>query len=280
MNNIISNSLLKIIITVFFIINPVMAQTKPEVDNSFIDLSFFIFFALIILTIVIFLQYHNAVPKVKKVGEFSLLAKINFIITRATPIEKEHDIMLDHDYDGIKELDNSLPPWWKWLFNLTIVFSIVYMLFYHVFDVGLSSAKEYVEEVRLADLERAQIMGKGTLVDENNLSLLSDAASMFSGKTIFTKNCSACHGQNGEGLVGPNLTDDYWIHGGGLRNVYLIIKNGVPEKGMISWKSQLNPQSMLEVGSYILSLKGTNPPNAKAPQGNIWVEEKIDSTKI
>ncbi len=249
------------------------AQTQNGESNDFIELSFFIFFTLIILTLIIFVQYHNAVVKVTRKDEVSLFTKISKLLTKSTPIEKEEDILLDHNYDGIKELDNSLPPWWKWLFYVTIAFSVVYMLNYHVFNYGLLSADELKEEIRLAELEKAQILGGGSIVDENKLTVLNDASAIFSGKEIFTKNCAACHGQKGEGLVGPNLTDNYWIHGGGIKNIYQVIKNGVPEKGMISWKSQLNPQSILEVGSYIISLRGTNPPNAKAPQGDLWQEE-------
>lgn len=249
------------------------AQTQNGESNDFIELSFFIFFTLIILTLIIFVQYHNAVVKVKRKDEVSLFAKISKLLTKSTPIEKEEDILLDHNYDGIKELDNSLPPWWKWLFYVTIAFSVVYMLNYHVFNYGLLSTDELKEEIRLAELEKAQILGSGSIVDENKLTVLNDASALFSGKEIFTKNCAACHGQKGEGLVGPNLTDDYWIHGGGIKNIYQVIKNGVPEKGMISWKSQLNSQSILEVGSFIISLRGTNPPNAKAPQGDLWKEE-------
>lgn len=189
------------------------------------------------------------------------------------PLDREQDVLLHHDYDGIRELDNSLPPWWVNLFYITIVFAGVYMYYYHFGGSGPSSGKEYQEQVDEQKQKRAvALAAQANSVDEASVTVLTDAALVGQGELIFKANCAACHGQAGEGLVGPNLTDDNWIHGGGIKNVFKTIKYGVPEKGMIAWSSQLSPSDIQKVGSYILTLRGTNPPNPKAPQGEIWAD--------
>lgn len=190
------------------------------------------------------------------------------------PVEREKDIMLHHDYDGIHELDNSMPPWWLSMFYITIIWAVGYMFYYHWGGGGPSSEEEYKNKVERAKKEMAvALAGQANVVDESNVTALTDAGMLGEGELIFKNSCAACHGQAGEGTVGPNLTDDYWIHGGGIKNVFKTIKYGVPEKGMIAWSSQLNPSDMQKVASYILTLHGTNPPNPKAPQGDIWKEE-------
>lgn len=190
------------------------------------------------------------------------------------PIEREAEITIDHGYDGIRELDNHLPPWWVNMFILTVIWAIGYMWFYHWGGSGLNQAEEYKMEVETAKKEIAiALAGKANAVDESSVIALTDASSLGEGELTFKSVCAACHGQKGEGMVGPNMTDEYWIHGGGIKNVFKVIKYGVPEKGMISWASQLKPSDMQKVASYILTLKGTNPPNQKAPQGVVWTEE-------
>lgn len=189
------------------------------------------------------------------------------------PREKEGEITLDHDYDGIKELDNHLPPWWVNMFFLTIIWAVGYMWFYHWGGNGVNQADEYKQEVETAKKEIAiALAGKANAVDESSVTALTDAAALSEGELTFKSVCAACHGPKGEGLVGPNFTDEYWIHGGGIKNVFKVIKYGVPDKGMIAWSSQLKPVDIQKVASYILTLKGTNPPNPKAPQGEIWTE--------
>ena len=188
------------------------------------------------------------------------------------PMKKEKDLDLGHDYDGIRELDNSLPPWWKYGFYLTIVLSVGYMYYYHLSGSGWSSAREYQEEMAEAERQKAEYLKTaGDQVDETTATFLTDAASLASGKEIYTANCVACHGVEGQGGVGPNFTDQYWIHGGSVKDLFKVIKYGVPEKGMISWQSQLNPRKMQEVASYILTFQGTTPPNPKEPQGELYV---------
>lgn len=175
--------------------------------------------------------------------------------------ELTNEALLDHEYDGIRELDNDLPGWWKWLFYLSIIFSVVYIVRYHIIKTGDLQDAEYAKE--MAEVKA----NKPEEADESALFRLEDEASIAAGKVIFDKSCVVCHLSKGEGLVGPNLTDEYWIHGGSFQDIYRTIKVGVPAKGMISWKDQLSQTGMQQVSSFIMSLQGTNPPNAKEVQG-------------
>lgn len=194
-------------------------------------------------------------------------------LNQAIPVAEEHTIDLGHEYDGIRELDNRLPPWWLYMFYATIVWSIAYMFYYHVLGAGPLQIDEYKAELALALRQKENYLEKfGASIDENSVTELTEENDLKKGKQIFATNCVACHGSLGEGGVGPNLTDEYWIHGGGIKNVFKVIKYGVPEKGMIAWQAQLKPEEIQKVGSYILSLKGTNPPNAKPAQGSLYQE--------
>ncbi|RXQ96593.1 c-type cytochrome [Ancylomarina salipaludis] len=184
-------------------------------------------------------------------------------------LEENEHLMSDHDYDGIRELNNPMPTWWRYLFYATIVFSAVYMFRYHVFGDDLQ-IEEYNKEMALAEANKPK-----PTFDENSLVLMTDATNIAAGKAIFDKNCVACHATLGEGnAIGPNLTDDYWLNGGSLNDVYKIIKEGKPLKGMLAWQNQLSPEQMLQVSSYVMSLHGTNPPNAKAAEGELYKPEK------
>ncbi|MEX1190160.1 MAG: cbb3-type cytochrome c oxidase N-terminal domain-containing protein [Bacteroidia bacterium] len=204
------------------------------------------------------------------------------LVNDAVPVENEAEVMTDHEYDGIRELDNNLPPWWIYGFYFTIIFGVVYLLDYHVFQTSPLPAQEYQEQLAEAELEKKdRLKDVAASVDESNVIAFTDAAMLASGKEIYTGNCVSCHGEAGEGGVGPNLTDEFWIHGGGIKNIFKTIKYGVPAKGMIAWQTQLNPESMQKVSSYLLTFQGTKPANAKEAQGEIWVEEAVmpaDST--
>jgi len=179
-------------------------------------------------------------------------------------------LIKDHSYDGIRELNNDLPNWWKWLFIITIVFAVVYLIRLFVFHSDdLYQEKEYAKEmVNVASAEKAGAAASGK-TDEFKVVLLTNDASLASGKETWTKICAACHLADGGGLVGPNMTDDYWIHGNTVEDLYNVVTNGVIEKGMIPYKSQLSEQKRLEVISYILvKLHGSTPANPKAPQGD------------
>ena len=189
--------------------------------------------------------------------------------TKAIPLEKEADMLLDHNYDGIKELDNALPPWWKYGFYITIVVAVFYILKFEVWHTGMNPTQEYAEEMSAAKIQTdAYLAAAKDNVDENSVTDL-DSKGAAAGKEIFTKTCVACHLAEGQGSVGPNLTDDYWIHGGKIDEIFKTIKYGYPDKGMQSWQTTFSPIQMQELASYIKSLKGTNPPNAKAPQGDL-----------
>lgn len=198
----------------------------------------------------------------------------------AVPREREHEIMLAHGFDGIHELDNNLPPWWLNMFYLTILWAAGYMVYYHWGGNGPSSADEYQEEVAVAKKQIAlALSGKAEQVNEENVKALDEPPALADGELIYKANCAACHGQAGEGGVGPNLCDPNWVHGGGIKNVFKTIKYGVPEKGMIAWSATLKPSDIQKVASYILHFQGTTPANAKAPQGEIWAEPApADST--
>jgi cytochrome c oxidase cbb3-type subunit 3 len=203
-------------------------------------------------------------------------------LTRTQPIENEGQLLLDHDYDGIKELDNTLPPWWVYLFYGCIVFSAVYLIRFEIMG-GDNQEMELKKEMAQAKIDVAEYMKTAPdLMDEKSVTLLTDAASLAEGKTIFTTNCVACHRADGGGNIGPNLTDNHWILGGGIKNVFHTLMNGGRDgKGMISWKSTLKPKEMQKVASYVLSLQGSNPKDAKAPDGEIWVDPtaaKADAT--
>lgn len=176
-----------------------------------------------------------------------------------------------HNYDGIQEYDNSPPAWFNWIFFVTIVFAVVYLLRYHVFKTGDLQVAEYEKQVKEAAPILARVQERAIyLADQPRLT---DQASLALGKSVFKTNCVTCHGQNGEGIAGPNLTDDYWLHGGHYNEIFKTIFNGVEQKGMPVWKKSLKPDDIRAVASYVYTLRGTNPPNPKAPQG----EKMVDS---
>ena len=196
-------------------------------------------------------------------------------LTRSKEIEQEQDVMLDHDYDGIRELDNVLPPWWVYLFYITIVFALVYLVRFHIMG-DYSQAEEFETEMAMAraDVEKYKLTAPD-LLDKDKVTLLTDAGSLAEGKKLFeSSTCIACHKPDGGGSIGPNLTDDHWILGGGIKNVFNTIMEGGREgKGMVPWKATIKPSDIQKLASYVISLQGTNPPDGKAPEGEIWVDE-------
>ncbi len=195
--------------------------------------------------------------------------------TRSKPVEEESSITLDHEYDGIRELDNHLPPWWLALFYGSVVFAAVYLFGYHVAGWWPLQEEEYQLAMARAEEMLAQSAGEAGMVDESAVEYNSDPIFLAGGEAVYEQSCATCHRNDGGGLVGPNLTDNYWIHGGTPSEIYKLIKNGVAAKGMASWEKALPPLKISQVTSYIISLNGTNPPDAKPPQGELV--EPVDS---
>ena len=194
-------------------------------------------------------------------------------LTKANELGREEDVMTDHDYDGIKELDNVLPPWWLAGFYITIAISIFYyvMVFYN--SENYNQEEEYAAEVAAGKAEVEQYKKDNPeLYDDANLVALTDPADIEKGKELFTtKTCTACHLADAGGSIGPNLTDEYWILGGGFKNIFnTIAKGGRPGKGMIAWEATISQKERQQLTSYILTLQGTTPATPKAPEGDVW----------
>ncbi|MDT0605763.1 cbb3-type cytochrome c oxidase N-terminal domain-containing protein [Croceitalea rosinachiae] len=202
-------------------------------------------------------------------------------LTRTKKIEEEGEIILDHNYDGIRELDNVLPPWWVYMFYATIIFGVIYLVRFHI--VGdYTQAVEYDQEVAAAKIEIEEYKKTAkNLVDVNTVELLTDASDLNAGKTIFTTSCVVCHMADGGGGIGPNLTDENWILGGGIKNVFNTISEGGRDgKGMVAWKQSLKPLEMAQVASYLLQFQGTTPANPKAPEGDVWIDPDAPEVEI
>ena len=193
-------------------------------------------------------------------------------ILELKPLSEEKELVMEHEFDGIAELDNPTPAWFMILFYGTIIFAIAYMFNYHVVGWGKSQEEEYVAELQQAEDDRIALLqkpgaGSANKINENNVEQSTDKAVLQAGGALFKNVCSPCHGEHGEGAVGPNLTDEYWLHGGKVKEIFKTIKYGVPDKGMVAWEKSMNARQIADITSYILSLKGSNPAGAKAPQG-------------
>lgn len=259
------------------------AIANPIVDNNYNGMAWGLGIALTFAVACLFyllgrfstLQEQQAKATTGKGWWATLNAKF---FTNAIPLEKEADHLLEHDYDGIQELDNSLPPWWKYGFYITVLVAVFYMLRFHVWKTGADPEQEYNTEMATAAKQIEEYRKKaGDMVDEKTVTM-ADAQGIAEGGKIFQTTCMACHGMKGEGGVGPNLTDNYWLHGGTINDVFKTIKFGVPEKGMQAWEKTYSPSQIKNIASYIKSIAGSNPPNAKAPQGDPF-EEKKNETK-
>lgn len=251
---------------------PVAAGTKLS-DNEKLTISFFAAFIVLIGAAVVALisqliSLQNALepqpegaPVAKRLPELGkgIISDIRGLFSGVTT----NEVMADHSYDGIQELDNGMPPWLAYFFYVTIGFGIVYLLNYHVFRLNDLQEAEYQAEVAQAVLRYGDNKDKVKV----QIVQISDKTLLENAKKVFDQNCVACHGKALEGGVGPNLTDNAYLHGGQLADVFNIIREGVPAKGMISWKGKLSDEEILQIASYIKTMEGTNPPNAKAPQG-------------
>lgn len=204
----------------------------------------------------------------------------------SVPVQEEETIEMDHSYDGIRELDNHLPPWWKWLFIATAVWAFVYFIVYHVSSSLPLSIAEYDQELAVADEQARAFKASqpAESIDVNSLVFKADPALIGKGKSIFDGNCNSCHRNDGGGGIGPNLTDAYWLHGGDIKEIFATIQDGVLEKGMPAWGKTMSPQEVRDVTFFVMSLQGSLPANAKGPQGDLFtpadVKPAADSTAV
>ena len=212
-----------------------------------------------------------------KENKFKWFGKVYKNMLGSKAIEEEHEIILDHNYDGIKELDNDLPPWWVYSFYITIIFAVVYLVRFEVFN-DYNQIEEYETAVTEANIQIEEWKKTAkNLVDVSTVTLLTEASDLKAGQEIFNTSCVACHKADGGGGIGPNLTDRHWILGGGIKNVFNTISEGGRDgKGMISWKSDLKPVEIAQVASYVLSLQGTTPAEPKDPEGEIWIDPNAE----
>lgn len=215
----------------------------------------------------------------------SFFAKLTRTLNNSVPLEKEQDIDLGHDFDGIRELDNHLPPWWKWLFAGTVGWGAVYLVVFHISSSLPLSHEEYDNEIAAAEVQKRKLeaLQPQATIDVNTLEYKADATIIARGEKTFSNNCISCHRKDGGGnSIGPNLTDHYWLHGNGIKNIYNTINHGFVEKGMPAWGKALSPTEVRDVAFFVMSLQGSNPPNAKGPQGvleNVPAIQQSDSLK-
>jgi cytochrome c oxidase cbb3-type subunit 3 len=261
---------------------PVVPGTIGGISSpAFYLISIVIFLELaIIIVMLIFIRLLVKVEREKTIlvtDAAALEATRNKIswwdkFNKLRPVSQEAELDLGHEYDGIRELNNRLPPWWIYGFYVTIVFAAVYLWRFHVTHNGPSSKEEYEIAVAKAELKIQQYLkAKGDAVDENTVTLLTGADDLAEGKAVFMKSCASCHTESGAGNVGPNLTDDYWMHGNDVKSIFKTIRYGI--NAMPQWQNSYSNKQIAQVTAYIKSLRGTNPPNAKAPQGIEMKEE-------
>lgn len=252
---------------------PVFISGIPETTFyalvSMIGLELLVILSLL-LNIRLLVKLLRAKPETEKIANAIIRRSFWERFNKSVEISKENDILLDHDYDGIHELDNSLPPWWKYGFYVTILIGVVYVWYYHA-GGGPGQIEEYTADVENGKREVAEYLAKSANnVDENTVTLITDKSQLAGAETIFQSTCAACHAKDGGGGIGPNLTDDYWLHGGSVQEVFKSIKYGWQDKGMKSWKDDFPPKQIAELTSYIKSLRGSHPAAPKPPQGELY----------
>jgi len=263
-----------------------IATTAPQLIGGLSQFSFYLLFSIILIeiaAILIMLRLFRITMRLEKPmkaareKEHTKHWLERFNKTKSVAGISEEEVSTGHNYDGIKELDNPIPPWWKWGFYLSMVFAVVYMYRFHI----AKSAPLQLEEFAIANEEadkkvKAYLAASSDNVDENTVTLLSDAADIAAGQVIFTEKCASCHAPDGGGIIGPNLTDAYWLHGCSVQDIFKTIKYGVPEKGMISWKDQLSPKQIAMVTSYVHGLKGKTSASPKEQQGELCSDTGAD----
>lgn len=302
-------SLIKTIgIMMLLLVSPAVFAQEAEGSSSFGNTLFndpmlpvylitIFIFIIIVLVIVVGIYLINIIDFLTVQAEKERAAKLGIAyvpraswwrqfsdsVNAAVPVEQEKTIELHHSYDGIKELDNHLPPWWKWLFAGTVVWSVIYIVVFH-FSASLPlQEQEYLDELALAEEQAIKLAASQpqATIDENTLVYSADVEILDNGSKVFVTNCVACHKADGGGnAIGPNLTDAYWLHGGELKNLFTTIKNGVVDKGMPAWGKAMSPKDVRDVTFYVMSLQGTNPPDAKAPQGELFTPAPVKTDTL
>ncbi len=273
------------------------ATSEDPITKFYFVISFILAVSLLVLLALVYLlrvvnilAENTAREKAERAGKIyqpapSLFKSFWDKINGFVPKEKEAMLVMDHSYDGISELDNHLPPWWKWLFYVTIIWGIIYFFAYHVFNTLPLSISEYNNEVAYANeqMQKMKTANPGPKIDEVTVEVTADPKMLDNGKSTFLNTCSSCHRKDGGGDIGPNLTDEYWKHGGNIKNLFKVITNGVPGTNMVAWGGVMSPEAIRNVASYVLTLQGTKPSNPKKPEGDLYKPEvktvKADTVK-
>ncbi len=296
------NKLLSLLALLVITGSPAMAQseqsswyaTLSSMDSSQVTLLIILGVVLLLIVLLLVLMiylmsfmaavFHKENPSLAHEPSWWESFKEKFVTGKMDEVggkDEKAKVMSDHSYDGITELDNFMPPWLQWVFIGSIAFAVIYFVNYTVLGIGPTGEEEYQEELRLeaiaAETRKANLVAG---IDETTVVFDESAAAISSGKSIFETNCAACHAADGGGGVGPNLTDEFWLHGGSIQDVFKVVKYGVVEKGMIPWQDQLSPEQMQQVSSYILTLVGTTPANPKEPQGEPYSATPAAETPV
>lgn len=243
---------------------------------------FLLVFLVILIALETIWKVIKLLKKLSPEGHFDTspltLKSVLNTLTKSKPIEAEDQLILNHDYDGIKELDNALPPWWVWLFYICVFFAVGYMIRFQILN-EYTQLDELNIENEIAAIQIEEYRKNNTdLIDTNTVKYKNDENTLSEGKEIFTTNCAACHRADGGGGIGPNLTDDHWILGGGIKNIFnTITQGGRPGKGMVAWKGTLTSFEIQSVASYIISLDGSKPTDAKVAEGDLWTETQTNN---
>jgi cytochrome c oxidase cbb3-type subunit 3 len=256
-------------------------SNAPATDNPFSNLDLYLMSGAVLILFIAVLSLVKALFVLMGVkaaqtealtGEKVKVKTLFQRLNNTVAIEDEDSLDLQHDYDGIRELDNKVPSWWSWTFFASAMFGVIYI--YRMF--GAENLPKQLEELAQANTEaeiakEAYLKKNANMVDENTVVMLT-GGDLAAGAALYTANCLACHGDKGQGGVGPNLTDDYWLHKGGIKDIFYTVKYGWQEKGMKSWQNDLSPLQIAQVSSFVKTLHGTNPPNPKDKQGELYSE--------
>lgn len=271
----------------------ILANSAPTTDvtfgtgNMYNDIFYLVVFLVLIAVLVAAVAINRALKAMLKVTMPEVVKEENRLAAERKvarkgywvkawnyfmglkPIEQEKDLVIDHEYDGIQELNNPIPVWFNALFYSTCVFAVGYLLVYQVFGIGLNQDQEYEREMAKAEEAKKEFLAQSAnSFDENTIEVDASGTLAANGKAIFATNCVACHGGNGEGGIGPNLADRFWIHGGEIKDIFKTVKYGVPDKGMVPWEQTLTPAQIAEVSNFILTLRDTKPANPKGAEGS------------